>query len=343
MKKIAGKIPLKQKRRKSLPVLATCRNCGTMIQGPYCHQCGQNLFKGVRRSVKDLVFNALENIFVLDNKIFQTLRYLLFYPGRLTQEYTKGRVVSYVHPSKLFWFITIIFFFLFVSKFNIGETDDEDEDQGIVKIKKEVATAPENNVLPSDSTIAMKTSSVSDVKKDTTKIKATPSFESEEKENKRKKEVIGGFEELNKKKGDLQRYLSTYAPYFAFLLIPFFAFLMLLLFYKRAFFYVDYLAFSLHYHSFVFLLFSLYLLLERLFPNIDYPGTVYLLLPLLYFMVACRVVYRPKIRVLIGKTILMGILYFMVLITVAVVLGVFVVWMVKPEIFNSSFYNDIFN
>jgi hypothetical protein len=66
------------------------------------------LFVGAQRSVKDLLLNAVANIFCLDNKIFVTLKYLLFFPGKLSVEYVKGRIVSYVYPSKLFWFISIL-------------------------------------------------------------------------------------------------------------------------------------------------------------------------------------------------------------------------------------------
>jgi hypothetical protein len=98
------------KRQKTILVHAVCRNCGTQLFGRYCHTCGQDVFVGAKRTVKKLIFNALENMFALDNKILSTLKYLIFYPGKLSLEYKNGRVCRYVHPFKLFWFITIIFF-----------------------------------------------------------------------------------------------------------------------------------------------------------------------------------------------------------------------------------------
>ena len=93
------------KRKKKLPVLLVCRNCGVHVYGRYCHVCGQDLFAGRKRSVWDIIFGFFDSILSWDHKLWATLKLLLFFPGKLTKEYTSGHVVRFVHPSKLFWFV----------------------------------------------------------------------------------------------------------------------------------------------------------------------------------------------------------------------------------------------
>ncbi len=112
-------------KRKTTLVHAVCKNCETHLQGRYCHVCGQDVFSGAIRTVKDLTFNAVENMFVLDNKLFSTLKYLIFFPGKLSVEYRNGRVKRFVHPSKLFWFISIIFFTLLTVQIKNLISEDE--------------------------------------------------------------------------------------------------------------------------------------------------------------------------------------------------------------------------
>jgi len=76
----------------------------------YCHNCGQDFYAGNEKTVGEIFYNTVDTVFAWDNKILKTLKLLLFFPGKLTKEFFSGRVVQYVYPAKLFWFITILFF-----------------------------------------------------------------------------------------------------------------------------------------------------------------------------------------------------------------------------------------
>lgn len=99
------------------PILLVCRNCGTKMNGPYCHLCGQSLFAGKESSHWRFFSNAL-SLFSVDFKIFRTIKLLLFYPGKLTKEYCQGHIIRYEHPFKLFWFIVLLSFIYFSYKFD---------------------------------------------------------------------------------------------------------------------------------------------------------------------------------------------------------------------------------
>ncbi len=104
-------------KKNNKPVLSKCRNCGTETKGPYCHLCGQSLFAGKEGFTESFFNNAL-SLYSVDFKIFRTIKLLLFYPGKLTKEYSKGHIIRYEHPFKLFWFVALLFFLFFTYKFD---------------------------------------------------------------------------------------------------------------------------------------------------------------------------------------------------------------------------------
>lgn len=91
------------------PVPATCGNCRTPLDGPYCHQCGQPI-KGLIRPLSGWIADFFDSVFDYDGRLPRTLIPLLLRPGFLTREYTAGRRVRYVTPVRLFLFLTVILF-----------------------------------------------------------------------------------------------------------------------------------------------------------------------------------------------------------------------------------------
>ncbi len=90
---------------------AACLNCGTMLIGSHCHQCGQaaHVYKTLAAFFHDLV----HGVFHFEGKIWRTLPMLAWHPGRLTREYIDGRRASYVSPIALFLFVVFLTFALF--------------------------------------------------------------------------------------------------------------------------------------------------------------------------------------------------------------------------------------
>lgn len=280
------------KRRKQMPVQSLCRNCRTSLQGPYCHKCGQNLFIGSKRSFRDLFFNAIENIFVLDSKLLITLKYLLFFPGKLTKEYINGRIVRYVHPSKLFWFITLVFFTLLTMNIRENRNQFTTNTESISKVldnQKQDIQKEINASVGSDKEI-----SAGEMEQQIQKLITLPGSMT------------------------FQNYISTYSPYVTFLLIPFFAFLLYIFYRERTYYYADYLAFALHFHSFIFILFGIYIGLGMLFENLSFGQSVFLYIPMIYFLIASWVVFKPRPLALIGKSILIALIFSFVILLILI-------------------------
>ncbi len=88
-----------------------CLNCGAELQGKFCHVCGQENLQ-IKESFGHMMEHAISDYFHFDHQFFNTLKPLLFKPGFLTNEYMAGRRVSYLHPVKMYIFISVVYFLL---------------------------------------------------------------------------------------------------------------------------------------------------------------------------------------------------------------------------------------
>ncbi len=88
-----------------------CLNCGTPLQGPFCHYCGQP-DRNLLRFFPVLMRELLEDFVDFDSRFMRTLRPLVFQPGRLTRDYLEGRRFRYTPPLRLYIFSSMVFFIL---------------------------------------------------------------------------------------------------------------------------------------------------------------------------------------------------------------------------------------
>lgn len=91
--------------------LAPCHNCGDKFHGRFCSGCGEKRIAGEDYSLRRFLgeaFNILTNV---ESNLLRSFATLIKRPGRLTDEYFKGRRKSYLKPLQLFVFCNVIFFF----------------------------------------------------------------------------------------------------------------------------------------------------------------------------------------------------------------------------------------
>ena len=100
---------LRRIRRHTVPKYAHCKNCGTRLEGMYCHRCGQYALD-IEQPFWKYFKQYFENVYQFDSKVWQTLWLLFRRPGLLTLEFNAGKINSYVHPLRLFMFISALFF-----------------------------------------------------------------------------------------------------------------------------------------------------------------------------------------------------------------------------------------
>ncbi|MFI5135013.1 MAG: DUF3667 domain-containing protein [Chitinophagales bacterium] len=99
------------------PAEKHCLNCGAVLTGKYCSECGQR-DQELHESIWHLIGHFAGDFFHFDSKFFRTLAPLLIKPGFLTNEHAKGKRANYMKPVQLYIFISVIFFLIYFSFVN---------------------------------------------------------------------------------------------------------------------------------------------------------------------------------------------------------------------------------
>jgi len=78
-----------------------CRNCDTLLLGPFCHQCGQEHFDEIL-STKSYMRDVAQRVYRFDGRFVQTIRRCLTWPARVADDYLEGRRSKVVDPVQYF-------------------------------------------------------------------------------------------------------------------------------------------------------------------------------------------------------------------------------------------------
>ncbi len=100
---------------------ALCSNCNTPLLGEHCYHCGQPI-KGLVRRFSSVLGDIADTLFEIDTRLTRTVAPLLLRPGFLSCEYFAGRRVRYVSPVRLFFFVSVLAFFVAQWSFDASDT-----------------------------------------------------------------------------------------------------------------------------------------------------------------------------------------------------------------------------
>jgi Protein of unknown function (DUF3667) len=272
-------------RKKSRPPLTHCENCGAVLSGPYCAQCGQPAID-YRRSFGSLLLDAADAFFNLDERFLKTFWLLLTKPWRLTIDFVEGKRVRHVHPLRVYLIASVIFFLVInylsrgahfqTHKTGTGETamviagaspgPQSGAETFARELRKEIRAANAPHPLPSSSSMPSPAAALSPAPSlgAVTAARPTPTeknlfTELDEDKNlspfqrwlkDRAEEKIGPAGD----RGDLflKALIQNLAP-MVLCCIPLFALVLKILFIFKRRYYIDHLVFALHTHAFVFL------------------------------------------------------------------------------------------
>jgi len=115
-------LPSTDARVPDLPGERHCANCGAVLQGEFCHACGQSV-RSVLRPVHGMIEDTLDLVANWDGRVVHTLPPLLLRPGFLTLEYFAGRRVRYLAPFRTMFLLCLAAFFLLPMVLDTGATD----------------------------------------------------------------------------------------------------------------------------------------------------------------------------------------------------------------------------
>lgn len=107
---------------------AACLNCGAMVTGEYCGQCGQKVH--IHRSLAAIGHDILHGVLHLDGKLWNTLPLLAFKPGQLTRRFINGERAKFVSPMAMFLFSVFAMFAVFQM---VGLTVPTDFGKGFIE------------------------------------------------------------------------------------------------------------------------------------------------------------------------------------------------------------------
>ena len=271
-----------------------CLNCGTIVQGRFCHVCGQENVVPKEKFV-NLVLHFFYDITHFDSKFFGTLRALVFKPGFLSKEYMERRRGTYLHPVRMYLFTSAIFFLIFFALQNPEKSFKIGLDNPFSKAQRDSAVSDlrkELKGLPTDVSLKKQIDILSDTSRTVTGADLLPFTDQQGPLNlsgeSRKYKSVGEYDsiqhglEKSKRDGWFDRRLiktelkinedfrhdpngtmteifSTFLhrlPYLLFVSLPFFALILKLLYIRRKqFYYADHIIFTLHHYIFSFLFF----------------------------------------------------------------------------------------
>jgi hypothetical protein len=237
-----------------------CLNCGATVQGRFCQQCGQENVE-VKESFSHLLMHFIEDLTHFDGKLWKTLKHLLFKPGNLTLLYMDGKRASYIHPIRMYLFISAVFFlFMFT-----GDVPDKPKDLNNSAIaKKDVASGLSDGFDLKLGADSVKFKTVADYNASQQKLPVSKRdnwFEST-----MEKKSIEINQKYNHDKFKIGKALiEQFEHYFSRMLyisLPIFAFFLWILYRRnKNHFFVDHLIFSIHiYCAFFIFLFAVKLI-----------------------------------------------------------------------------------
>ena len=281
-----------RRKDRQRPPLIHCENCGALLTGRWCSQCGQAAID-YRRSFRHVIVDVLDSFLNWDSKFFATIGWLIARPWHLTNQFLAGRRVRYVHPLRLYLLVSILFFFVVnywaksihadPSKLSAddradiaAELNDPDippavkarirgalEAKGRTQPEAQTSPSPQTAVTPQPSVIGSPAPSVTSPSpsgdfRPLVQFDKPPSDKFEKWLEQRAKEKMG---EHGSKMALFITTLFSNLPYMMLCCIPLFALVLKVLYVRKRVFYIDHLVYALHIHSFAYLAIMLIVLI----------------------------------------------------------------------------------
>ncbi len=251
-----------------------CKNCETPFVGNFCPNCGQSV-KDYEKPFGLLIYDLMGNIFAFDTRLWKTLKAVLFQPGKMSQEFILGRRVRYMPPFRFYVFVSFIFF-LFLNfsaskNWKASESNEKMISVGITQnLQAEKVSKESEPIVVTSKDEVDKIDGLNDESKEKVKdILAHPKL---------------FFSEFLK-----------YLSWILFFLMPLYGSFLWLFFRKSYNYYLGHLIFAINQHSFLFIVFTIMVLIKSVFPAVgDFiNGWLFLLVPI-YSIIGARRLYHKK-------------------------------------------------
>ena len=252
-----------------------CPNCGAVVAGNFCHECGQETVLHPP-STREFLHEFIGHYVALEGKLWKSLLLLLFRPGQLTLEYINGRRVRYIQPLRLYLTFSLIFFA--VMKFGGHDEARVAAELGQAPAAASTAAHGKNGGLVREDKPGEIAEGTAELRDGIGRVNAHWG------------EQVDRFSKMTPEERDkvMRAAFNSYVPYAVFFMMPLFALYLKALYLGSGRRYGEHLLFALHVNAFAFLALTLLMVVP------DVLGLVSLLLwlwLLAYTPVAMRRVY----------------------------------------------------
>ena len=251
----------------------TCLNCRHVVEQKFCPNCGQENTDS-RKTFHHLFIHFFEDLTHYENAFWKTIKNLLFKPSTLTKEYLSGKRLSYLAPVRLYIFISFITFLL-IAMFPNKVTENLTKGEKEISSNFEKSSKDKTEILKDKNYIESKT--MKQVNKNYFQLKTMKEIDSIQKYGK-ESEKLSDFQywvyekavhvtEHNTKKEIIAKFIESFIhniPKILFIIMPFFAFFLWIFHSKKKWYYFDHGIFTLHYFSFLLLIFLLLFIITRI-------------------------------------------------------------------------------
>jgi len=351
-----SKLKARFKRKEKQPAVEeVCKNCETHFEGHYCPNCGQAV-REYDKPFSFIFYNFLGDFFSFDTRFFRSLVALVVKPGFLTKEYFDGRRVRYAPPFRIYIFVSFILFLLLQIYTNRGLTtvlDSEFESgklkldsttlvaaDSIVNLAKAELDSTERSAVDSllaesgklnintgkedlDLKIDLETfRDTRDLRHALNKLAVSLEKQLETETDPERKAELREYIRLCRAPESANAKILEYISWAFFLLLPIFALILKLVYIRRKQNYMRHLIFSIHIHSFIFLVLTLIVGLYLMFSgNLSTVSSILLLSVPVYFIIAMKRFYGQNIGKVILKFFIVSFLYnvvFILVVTLAI-------------------------
>lgn len=222
-----------------------CLNCGQYVEKTYCSNCGQQNIE-LKENAWQMIVHAIVDYFHFDHQFLATFRPLLFSPGKVSVDYVEGKRARYLHPIKLYIFVSIVFFIFVLG----GEKK--------LSKKTEFSSKSENKEVI-DAKIALEENIVLFGENEIKTVEAYETAQSQLPKQKRdgifkhyfKKKQIE-FNQYEKPGEKLKEDLIKNIPKGMFLLLPLTALMLKLIYFRKKKYYFEHLIYSFNTHAALF-------------------------------------------------------------------------------------------
>lgn len=89
--------------------MKTCKNCNHEFEGKYCNQCGQKSYTDQDKSLSHLFEEIFHFLTHFEGTFLNTLKAVLFRPGKLSSDYCDGIRKKYFKPISFYLMIIVLY------------------------------------------------------------------------------------------------------------------------------------------------------------------------------------------------------------------------------------------